>query len=231
MYLCDSTLHPISTGPHHSESLFPDGLWVVQYENERDLLVSGSRDTTIKLWSIKSQMCTHTLSGHTGAPLLPISSLLVISSVQKLTLYMIMINRKSAMPAVGRQQNRFWIGRLFDQGLLLFSYFTYIHTNNHNFMVALYLRSFSLSCHHSFQIWDLKTMQCVNTLRSHSSRVWCLQFDETRSNFLSSFFLPFCIPCSIISPFFFNLFLLLTYHDGSISTHICSNKRIKRQNN
>jgi WD40 repeat protein len=49
----------------------PDGLWTLQYENERDILISGSRDTTIKVWNMKTYTCEQTLSGHTGTPLLP----------------------------------------------------------------------------------------------------------------------------------------------------------------
>jgi WD40 repeat protein len=44
-----------------------DGLWTLQYENERDILISGSRDTTVKVWNMKNFTCEQTLTGHTGA--------------------------------------------------------------------------------------------------------------------------------------------------------------------
>jgi WD40 repeat protein len=48
-------------------SLRTDGLWTLQYENERDILISGSRDTTVKVWNMKNFTCEQTLTGHTGA--------------------------------------------------------------------------------------------------------------------------------------------------------------------
>lgn len=54
-------------------SCFPectDGLWTLQYEEERNILISGSRDTTIKVWNMNTYTCEHTLTGHTGTSFL-----------------------------------------------------------------------------------------------------------------------------------------------------------------
>lgn len=36
----------------------------MQFDSERDIVVSGSLDTTIKVWNIRDGVCTQTLTGH-----------------------------------------------------------------------------------------------------------------------------------------------------------------------
>lgn len=36
----------------------------LQFDSERDIVVSGSLDTTIKIWNIRDGVCTQTLTGH-----------------------------------------------------------------------------------------------------------------------------------------------------------------------
>lgn len=38
----------------------------MDFDVSSTLLASGSSDTTIKLWDIDKQYCTHNLKGHTG---------------------------------------------------------------------------------------------------------------------------------------------------------------------
>jgi WD40 repeat protein len=43
-------------------------VWCLDFQPDEDMLVSGSYDRTIKIWSIKSQAPRATLRGHTSTP-------------------------------------------------------------------------------------------------------------------------------------------------------------------
>lgn len=38
--------------------------WMFQFDSDRDVVVSGSLDTTIRVWNVRLGICLHTLIGH-----------------------------------------------------------------------------------------------------------------------------------------------------------------------
>lgn len=124
---------------------------------ENRLLLSGSRDHTVRLWLLSAGSCLCVFRGHTGS----------ITALQFL-------------------QDRI-VSASCDRTLRIWNLETKECENvlsGHSLEVmAVQVGSkhiVSGSSDTTIKIWDLVTKQCLKTLRGHSSAVTCLQFDDDK---------------------------------------------------
>ena len=127
-----------------------------------ELVISASRDETIKIWSIKKRKCIKTIKDHIGT----VTSIVV------------------------RPQNDFFVTASYEQGISLwdidsFERIATIEDSSNKGDIDYTRRSISISpdgsilassSHDAIQIWDLKTKKHINTLNGHSNYVTSLFF-------------------------------------------------------
>ncbi|GAN09516.1 WD40 repeat-like protein [Mucor ambiguus] len=175
--------------------LHTEGIYCIQFDKEK--MVTGSRDRTIKIWDIQTGRCKMTLRGHAGSVLcLQYDAQDVVSGSSDTNLIVTdmetgLVKRTLAghgdsvlsLRLVNKDQI---ISCSKDRTLRLWNKHTgeFIRQfNGHRAAVNAVQwhdnRVVSASGDRTIKIWDLNTGACLKTLESHTRGVACVEFDGT----------------------------------------------------
>lgn len=127
----------------------------LQFNASSNLIVSGSDDNTLKVWSSESGRCLRTLSGHTGG---------VWSS--QLSPHNIIIS--------GSTDRTLKVWSAFDGTCL---HTLYGHTSTVRCMALHENQVVSGSRDATLRVWDIQTGECCHVLVGHVAAVRCVQFN------------------------------------------------------
>jgi len=130
-------------------------------------VVSGSRDTSVKVWDLRTQKCVHTLNNHHDwVRRVAFDNQRIVSCSFDCTLKIWDINTGRCMRDL--------------QG----------HTGSVNCFQysARTLLLASGSGDGTIKIWDMESGSCLKTLKGHTDEVICLNFDDEKSRLASGSF-------------------------------------------
>jgi F-box/WD-40 domain protein 7 len=127
----------------------------LQFNPSSNLIVSGSDDNTLKVWSSESGRCLRTLTGHTGG---------VWSS--QLSPHNIIIS--------GSTDRTLKVWSAFDGTCL---HTLYGHTSTVRCMALHENQVVSGSRDATLRVWDIETGECCHVLVGHVAAVRCVQFN------------------------------------------------------
>lgn len=123
---------------------------------ELDILVSGSYDCTVRVWSISTGRCLHKLTGHTEK------------------VYSVVLDTKQNRCISGSMDWKVKIWDL-DNGNCLFT------LNGHTSLVGLlnlsHERLVSAAADFTLRVWDPKNGYCSQVLAAHTGAITCFQHD------------------------------------------------------
>ncbi|XP_067932507.1 F-box/WD repeat-containing protein 7-like isoform X1 [Watersipora subatra] len=135
----------------------------VQFDDKR--IVSGSWDTTIKVWNIRSNsvMLSQTLTGHSQTVrCLHLSDGRLVSGSNDSTLKVWDLDGKAGWSSIACKATM--VG----------------HTDSVRCLDVNGDRVISGSYDNNLKVWDILTGQCMQTLSGHSGKVLCVQSDEEK---------------------------------------------------
>lgn len=153
---CVKKVYSWKNDPHaHS-----DAVYAVKIDSYRSLMISGSRDCSIKIWNIKTRQCIKTLSHHLRSVLCLDADLdknIIVSGSSDNTILVWNYSKEKA------------IGELLG------------HTGS-VVNVKIYDNKYIISCSKdsSIRIWDLKTFQLLKILNGHTGSVNTIQIADSR---------------------------------------------------
>lgn len=138
------------TGHHHS---------VRAIAAHGDTLVSGSYDSSVRVWKISNGDLLHRLQGHTAK------------------VYSVVLDHERNRCISGSMDNTVRVWSL-DTGAQLF------HLDGHTSLVGLldlgFERLVSAAADSTLRIWDPETGHCKNTLSAHTGAITCFQHDDQK---------------------------------------------------
>ncbi|TPX37098.1 hypothetical protein SmJEL517_g00925 [Synchytrium microbalum] len=169
-----------------------DSVYCIQFD--RDRLVSGSRDRTVKFWDIKSGKCRRTLAGHEGSVLcLQYDDKYIVTGSSdcriivwdQATGNIIHTLRGHGSPVLDvRFDDRFVVSCSKDCTIRIWDIITgrLVRTleGHHAAVNAVHFHgnlvaSASGDC--IIKLWDVRTGQCIRDFSGHSRGLACVQFD------------------------------------------------------
>lgn len=184
---------PLSTS--YSELHKTEGIYCVQFDKNR--YVTGSRDNTIKVWTIDGK-CMHTIKGHTASVLcLQYNDTVIVSGSSDSTLMVSDLDSGNHLLTLTGHLDSVLCLKLVgndriiscskDQSLKLWDINTgeLIRTyEGHeaavNAVQWMGNTIVSASGDRTIRIWDMETGECTKKLVGHSRGVACLEYDGDR---------------------------------------------------
>jgi WD40 repeat protein len=159
-------------------------------------LITGSHDSTIKIWNLETGECYKTLNEHNGwvtSVILSENNQLISSSVdQSIKIWdldsykcKITLNNDAAICSMCLISNNKLAVGLIDGTINIWNVNDYTNIKSFkahsDYIPCLKLiknlnRLISVSFDKSNKIWDLETFECIKELDGHSDVIWCLEF-------------------------------------------------------
>ncbi|KAI8818609.1 WD40-repeat-containing domain protein [Fimicolochytrium jonesii] len=171
-----------------------DAVYCIQFD--RDLLLSGSRDRTLKFWDLPSRQCVRSMNGHSGSVLcLQFDDRYIVTGSSDHTIVVWDINTRSELHVLDGHSAAVLDVR-FNQDIVVSCSkdckikIWNIHTGklirtlegHHAAVNAVHLHdgliaSASGDC--VIKLWDVATGRCLREFGGHTRGLACVQFDGT----------------------------------------------------
>ncbi|KAK0410128.1 hypothetical protein QR680_004962 [Steinernema hermaphroditum] len=165
-----------------------------------DLIITGSDDNTIKVWSASQAKCLHTLTGHIGgvwsSQVSSDGKVLISGSTDRTVKVWCMETGRLLHSLVGHTSTvrcmalngRMLVSGSRDATLRIWNIDTGFCLNSLNGHVAAVRcvqfdgkRVISGAYDFTIKVWDVSSAQCIHTLTGHTNRVYSLLFDSARN--------------------------------------------------
>lgn len=177
----------------NSRDLHTEGIYTIQFDKEK--VVTGSRDHTIKIWDAVTGKCKQTLTGHTASVLcLQYDQHTIVSGSSDATLLVTDIEtHQIKQRLLGHQDSVLSLKLVNDDQVVSCSKDRCLRIWDKNTGECLNIlmghaapvnavqykenRIVSGSGDRTIKIWDLETGDCLKTLAAHVRGVACLEFD------------------------------------------------------
>ncbi|KAL6066254.1 SCF complex F-box protein MET30 [Balamuthia mandrillaris] len=130
---------------------------VLKVRFNESLIVSGSKDRSIKMWNVHTGQCLRTLQGHRGnVYCVRFDDNRVVSCSQDQTIKVWDIETGKCMRTLRGHTDQVWCVRFDEESIV------------------------SGGFDHTLKIWDLHSKKCLSTLTGHTHYVYDLQFDKEK---------------------------------------------------
>ena len=153
-------------------------VWSVRFGINHLQLASGADDHTVKLWDTQTGECMNTFQGYTNATLflcLSPNHQVIASGHEDQAVRLWNSSGGDCFSTLKGHEGRVWalaFARQSDNNR--------IDSQSPNFLLA------SGSADRTIKLWDVKTGQCLNTMRGHTSWVWAVAFSSDNQWLASS---------------------------------------------
>ncbi|KAI7904101.1 WD40-repeat-containing domain protein [Cokeromyces recurvatus] len=173
-----------------------DGIYCIQFD--KNIMVTGSRDMTVKVWDMRTGQCKMTMRGHDGSVLcLQYDKNILVTGSSDSNIFVTdmktgeikkrLIGHRESVLCVKMVTNNRILSCSKDGSLRLWNRLTgeciRVYTGHNAAVNALQWkgnRIVSGSGDRTIKIWDLETGTCLQTLTAHTRGVACVEFDGNR---------------------------------------------------
>jgi WD40 repeat protein len=165
-------------GKYSTQTLYghTDFVRCLQYDDDRNMVVSGSYDSSVKTWDMTTGKCLNTLRGHGNwvICLQTVADRLVTGSSDK-TLKMWDLEKNECMLTLQGHTHSV-ICLQWDMGTAQAAGQRYPSRTGTSAAGKMVTGSYDKT----FRVWDLATGQCVQCIEGHSDKIRFLEYDNTK---------------------------------------------------